>query len=304
MIALLSLRGMRLRSLLAMQLGRHLRRDGPEWRIVLEAADVKTGRPLEYPLPAGLTAWMDRYLAVERAELLAGQHRDAVWIGFFGKPLRRERRPACDPRALGQTVRADARLRAAPLPALHRHHRSDRRPRRSRRLRRAARHQRQGPRAALRPRPPRRCGAGLPSGLGGGPRGSPCGAAAPRRSPGSGAGSRRGAANRRRSHRDRRTLRDLRAVQFRPAARGLDRRPAADLPRPGRAGGLASGGGAHRLPRSRARPCCGPATRRCCGPARPARSTSSWPRASTGSAATRSTSPASTSRRASRGRGS
>lgn len=87
LIALLARRAPRMRSLLAMRLGRQLRRDDDGWWIALEAADVKNHRSLDYPVPAALIPWFDRYIQVERVELLAGGHEDAVWINWGGAPL-------------------------------------------------------------------------------------------------------------------------------------------------------------------------------------------------------------------------
>ena len=88
MIALLAARGLRRRSVAAMELGNQVRRDAAgRWWIVLDARDVKTGRPLEYPAPASLAPWIERYVAVERAELLAGRACDAFWVNRAGAPL-------------------------------------------------------------------------------------------------------------------------------------------------------------------------------------------------------------------------
>jgi hypothetical protein len=88
MIAILAARAPRLRSLAGMRLGRHLLREADgRWRLVLDESDIKTGRPLEYLLPDGLGPWVDRYVAVERAEWLRGRAMDAVWVNWRGEPL-------------------------------------------------------------------------------------------------------------------------------------------------------------------------------------------------------------------------
>jgi site-specific recombinase XerD len=87
MIALLAARAPRLRSLSALRLGVNLRREPACWRIELDEHDVKTSKPIAYPLPAQLTAAMDRYVEVERAELLGGRIDDAFWIDWTGSAM-------------------------------------------------------------------------------------------------------------------------------------------------------------------------------------------------------------------------
>jgi hypothetical protein len=89
MIALFAARAMRLRSQAALCLESSVRKVDGRWWVILSASDVKTGRPIEYPAPISLQPWIERYLATERAELLAGKESDAFWIGWDGKPLGR-----------------------------------------------------------------------------------------------------------------------------------------------------------------------------------------------------------------------
>ncbi|MBR0661672.1 hypothetical protein [Neoroseomonas oryzicola] len=87
LIALLAARAMRLRSVASLDLDTRLRRVDGQWHVLLGPADVKTGLPLTYAVPPSLGAWIDRYVTVERAELLGGHFSDAFWIGWDGKPL-------------------------------------------------------------------------------------------------------------------------------------------------------------------------------------------------------------------------
>jgi hypothetical protein len=87
MIAILAARAPRLRAVAAMHLGRHVVRNGARFRLVFEAADIKTKRAIEYDLPAVLTPYIERYLAVERRELLGSAENDAFWVNWGGKPL-------------------------------------------------------------------------------------------------------------------------------------------------------------------------------------------------------------------------
>lgn len=87
LICLLAAVGLRLRSIERMRLEQHLRFDGQEWRITLDQPDLKVGQAQDQPLPISLAPWLDRYVAVERRELLAGRSCDAVWVRTGGAPL-------------------------------------------------------------------------------------------------------------------------------------------------------------------------------------------------------------------------
>ncbi|WP_137128289.1 phage integrase family protein [Roseomonas sp. HF4] len=88
MIAVLASRAPRRRSMQIMELGHQLRHDGEGWWITLGRKDVKTRKPLEYPVPKTLWPWVERYLHTERRELLGGTVSDALWIGSHVEPLR------------------------------------------------------------------------------------------------------------------------------------------------------------------------------------------------------------------------
>jgi hypothetical protein len=88
MIAVLAARAMRRRSVEAMDLDTQVRRIDGSWHLLLGAQDVKTGRAMSYAVPPSLNAWIDRYVAVERVELLAGRSCEAFWVNWGGEPLR------------------------------------------------------------------------------------------------------------------------------------------------------------------------------------------------------------------------
>lgn len=88
MIALLAARAMRRRSVEAMDLDNQVRRIDGEWHVLLGGKDVKTNKEISYPVPPSLNAWIERYVTVERVELLAGKSCDAFWVNWGGKPLR------------------------------------------------------------------------------------------------------------------------------------------------------------------------------------------------------------------------
>jgi len=89
LIAMLAFRGLRLRSVVSLTLGGSVRRDGPDdpWRLDIQGEDVKNARYILATLPRLLGPWIDRYVEVERAELLAGHKSDAFWINWGGEPL-------------------------------------------------------------------------------------------------------------------------------------------------------------------------------------------------------------------------
>jgi len=85
MVALLALCPIRLRNLAELRAGRQLRRIGDTWWIILEAAETKTGRPDERPVPEILTAPINRWLEYWRALFL--DHADVFWPSTKGGPL-------------------------------------------------------------------------------------------------------------------------------------------------------------------------------------------------------------------------
>jgi len=62
MIALLALIPLRRRTLAALRIGRQLVRSGDHWALDIPARDIKTKRPLEYPISAELSGRIDVYL--------------------------------------------------------------------------------------------------------------------------------------------------------------------------------------------------------------------------------------------------
>jgi hypothetical protein len=71
-----------------LRLGTSLTRRGGSWWISLAAAETKTGRPIEVPLPEAVTAPLERYLDQHRPLLLAGGSDDHLWITKDGTWLR------------------------------------------------------------------------------------------------------------------------------------------------------------------------------------------------------------------------
>jgi integrase len=85
MIALRSLCPIRLRNFAELCIGRQIRQIGDTWWILLEGAETKSGRPDERPVPAVLTAHIDRWLEHWRPLFL--KPADAFWPSTKGGPL-------------------------------------------------------------------------------------------------------------------------------------------------------------------------------------------------------------------------
>jgi len=85
MIALLSLCPIRLGNFASLRIGQHIRRLDDTWWIMLDAAETKSGRPDERPVPEILTLHIDRWL--ERWRHLFLEPGDAFWPSTKGGPL-------------------------------------------------------------------------------------------------------------------------------------------------------------------------------------------------------------------------
>jgi site-specific recombinase XerD len=87
LIALFAARAPRVMSMASLRLGKTVIRTGETYRLVFEHEDIKTGRRLEYETPPRLSAALDRYIAVERAELAGEQDHDWFWLNQYGEKL-------------------------------------------------------------------------------------------------------------------------------------------------------------------------------------------------------------------------
>src|SRR5262249_14221531 len=62
MIALLSVCPIRLKNLASLEVGRHIRKCGDEWWLILDETETKSGRPDERPIPGELGSHIERWL--------------------------------------------------------------------------------------------------------------------------------------------------------------------------------------------------------------------------------------------------
>jgi integrase len=77
MIALLAARPLRRRNFAAIEIGRHLLREGDQYVLRFEGEETKTGAAIEDLVPARLTHYLERYLSCYRP-FLAG--RTELWV--------------------------------------------------------------------------------------------------------------------------------------------------------------------------------------------------------------------------------
>jgi integrase len=87
MIALLAIVPLRRRTLAALTIDRHLVKAGNRWLLDIPAADTKTRRALEFPLPEDLSARINTYLARFRTAIPNANHHAGLWPSARGRPM-------------------------------------------------------------------------------------------------------------------------------------------------------------------------------------------------------------------------
>ena len=87
-IALLALIPLRRRTLSALRIGKQLVKSGDEWSLDIPAKDVKTKRPLDYPISPELSQRIDMYVNKIRPQIGDAGTHDYVWASSRGRPLR------------------------------------------------------------------------------------------------------------------------------------------------------------------------------------------------------------------------
>ncbi len=86
-IALLALIPLRRRTLEALRIGKQLVRSGAQWVLDIPAEDVKTRRPLDYPLTPELSRRIDVYVNQIRPKTAGADSHDYLWASSRGRPL-------------------------------------------------------------------------------------------------------------------------------------------------------------------------------------------------------------------------
>jgi integrase len=84
MLMLWPSRPVRLRAFAQMQIGKHLRKIGEEWRLTFEGAEMKSGRPYQVTLPLQVIPFLRQYLAEVRPTFPGAKHHNALWVGARG----------------------------------------------------------------------------------------------------------------------------------------------------------------------------------------------------------------------------
>ena len=84
MIALLALIPLRRRTLAALRIESQLVRSGEHWALDIPARDIKTKRPLEYPIWAELSGRIDLYLNQFRRQIPSAGMHDYLWASKEG----------------------------------------------------------------------------------------------------------------------------------------------------------------------------------------------------------------------------
>lgn len=87
LIALLALIPLRRRTLAALRIGKHLVRSGDLWELKIPAEDVKTKRPIDFPVSAELSARIDFFLNQIRSRIPGAGKHDYLWASTRGRPM-------------------------------------------------------------------------------------------------------------------------------------------------------------------------------------------------------------------------
>jgi integrase len=78
---------LRRKNLAAIQIGRHLVREGDAWIIIIPRAETKSGAPIEFEVPDVLKTYLAVYLDVVRPRLLRGLHCTHLWVSSSAQAL-------------------------------------------------------------------------------------------------------------------------------------------------------------------------------------------------------------------------
>ncbi|WP_404862923.1 tyrosine-type recombinase/integrase [Georhizobium sp. MAB10] len=112
MVGLLIARPLRLRTFIAIEIGRHLVTDESGTRLVFEPGDIKDRKRHEWSFPDHLLDPLERYLTEFRPALLRGNETKALWASRTGGPLSyaglQENLANITARAFGETLRPHA----------------------------------------------------------------------------------------------------------------------------------------------------------------------------------------------------
>jgi integrase len=77
-------RPLRLRAFAQIQIGKHLRKIGEEWRLIFEGPEMKSGRPYQVSLPRQVIPFLEHYIAEVRPTFPGAKQHDALWMRARG----------------------------------------------------------------------------------------------------------------------------------------------------------------------------------------------------------------------------
>ena len=80
-------RPLRRRAFAQIQIGKHLRRVGEEWRLIFDGSETKSGRPAQFTVPRRVAPYLERFLADVRPLFVGAADHDALWVSSKGRPL-------------------------------------------------------------------------------------------------------------------------------------------------------------------------------------------------------------------------
>jgi integrase/recombinase XerD len=87
MLAFLAFIPIRRKNLTALEIGRHLIREGDGWFVIIPDEEAKTGMPIEFPVPELLNSYLAVYLETVRPRMLRRPGCAALWVSSQGGPL-------------------------------------------------------------------------------------------------------------------------------------------------------------------------------------------------------------------------
>jgi integrase/recombinase XerD len=87
MIALAAFIPIRRKNLAALEIGRHLVREGDGWSVIVSEEETKTRKSLDYPVPELLEPYLATYLNVVRPQMRSHLTCAALWLHSRGGPL-------------------------------------------------------------------------------------------------------------------------------------------------------------------------------------------------------------------------
>ena len=87
-IALLALIPLRRRTAASLRIGKHLVKSGEDWALDIPAEDVKTKRPLDFPISGELSRRIDIYVDQIRPHIRGASAHDYLWTSGRGGPFR------------------------------------------------------------------------------------------------------------------------------------------------------------------------------------------------------------------------